>query len=463
MKRFFVITAMLSLLSVGAFAQDVASQNVMPSYKYRVYLTDKKDSKYSTRRPEEFLSPRAIERRKRQGIKITESDLPVNGTYLDRLRQQGVEVLHTSKWNNTALVQLKDTTVMQSVLALPCVKSVRKVATYSRPQQYGSRNQRLNREMPVSNPNVTHFGIGVEQIEQLNGDMLHFAGFKGQGMVIAIIDGGFNNADVIPAFTKTKILGEKDFAAKNSNVYEEGDHGMMVLACMGTNIPGWMVGTAPEASYWLLRSEDSFTEQLVEEDNWCAAIEFADSVGADVVNTSLGYSDFDNDEDDLTHEMLDGKHEMISLSASMVASKGMVLCGSAGNSGSGPWKKITAPADATDMLTVGAVNFDGTYTPFSSIGYTADGRVKPDVMALGNTCSLLNSAGNLSLASGTSFASPIMCGMVTCLWQALPHLNAYQIMELVRQSGDRYENPDDHFGYGIPNFFRAYKEGLLVE
>ena len=218
-----------------------------------------------------------------------------------------------------------------------------------------------------------------------------------------------------------------------------------------------MIGTAPEASFWLLRSEDEYSEHLVEQDYWAAAIEFADSVGVDVVNTSLGYYAFDDKSKDYRYRDLDGHFALMSRQAAKAADKGMIVVCSAGNAGSGPWKKTTPPGDADNVLTVGAISKKGELAPFSSIGNTADGRVKPDVMAVGLGSDVMGTDGVLRRANGTSFSSPIMCGMVTCLWQALPNLTAKEIIELVRRSGDRAKYPDNIYGYGIPDMWKAYQ------
>ena len=227
------------------------------------------------------------------------------------------------------------------------------------------------------------------------------------------------------------------------------------------NQPEIMTGTAPEASFWLLRSEDEYSEHLVEQDYWSAAVEFADSVGVDVINTSLGYYTFDDKSKNYKYRDLDGRHALMSRQASRIADKGMVLVCSAGNSGMGSWKKITPPGDAENVLTVGAVDKKGILAPFSSIGNTADHRVKPDVVAVGSGSDVIRPDGNQGRANGTSFSSPIMCGMVTCLWQACPKLTAKEVIELVRRSGDRADFPDNIYGYGVPDMWKAYNEYKL--
>ena len=546
------------------FALSVSAQDYTPRYRYRVTLKDKKGTPFTTSRPEQFLSAKAIERRKKQKLKIDKTDLPVSPVYLTAIRQDGVKVIICSKWNNTVLVETTDTTLMDKVRQEPFVTAVRKVAVYTKddtpdhnarfayiktdeakamveaekeaqdepvveeapassleeqasamldtelgailgriypdlenltPQQQDSvkvfkalmlklalselSNSRNNddeddevdeeeyarlealmdsdsgesEQKPVEKP-YNYYGKGWGQLHMMNVDALHEKGFKGKGMTIAVIDGGFYNADIIPMLKNVTVLGYRDFVNPGiDNVFEQELHGTMVLSCIGTNQPGTFVGTAPEASFWLLRSEDGHSEQLVEEDTWCAAIEFADSVGVDVVNTSLGYTEFDNKADNVRYYELDGKTHLISRSASMAANKGMVCCQSAGNSAFyDAWKLIGAPADADNILTVGAVNSKRVNTLFSSIGNSYDGRIKPDVCAQGEDCTVIDRDGTLTTADGTSFSSPIMCGSVACFWQANPKLTAKQVISAVRALGDNAEHPDNVFGWGIPDY-----------
>ena len=309
----------------------------------------------------------------------------------------------------------------------------------------------------------TLYGRADAQIRTLNGHRLHDIGCRGEGMMIAVLDGGFRNIDNIPAFGSTDIKGIRDFVYPASpSVYYEIDHGTKVLSTMAVNKPHYFVGTAPKATYWLLRCEDSQSEQEVEEDYWVMAAEFADSAGCDIINSSLGYNTFDKGCQSHYLWQLDGHSTYISRSASLVAKKGMILVNSAGNSGMGTWKKITFPADAEDCLTVGAVTDMLTFAPFSSVGPTQDGRVKPDVVAIGSPATIITGRGAIAQDMGTSFATPVVCGLVACLWQALPHKTAKEIMELIRQTGNNHEHADNITGYGIPNFWRAYMIGKVI-
>lgn len=437
------------LLAVSASARQ-------DTLKYRIRLRDKAATVYSLEHPEQYLSAKAIERRQRQGLAIDSTDLPVCRRYVDEIRRLGAHIVVAGKWENFVTVSCNDSTLIDRIAALPFVRGTEKV--WTAPDASGeiiaaSRDSVLNTPADYGD---SIYGPATEQIRLSNGDKLHDAGFKGQGMTIAVIDAGFHNLDRITAMDNLRILGMKDFVNPRADLFAESSHGLSVLSCIGMNRPGVMTGTAPEASFWLFRSEDEYSEHLVEQDYWAAAVEFADSVGVDVINTSLGYYAFDDASKNYAYRDLDGHHALMSRQASRVADKGMVLVCSAGNSGMGSWKKITPPGDAADVLTVGAVNKRAQLAPFSSIGNTADGRIKPDVVAVGEGADVIRTDGNQGKANGTSFSSPILCGMVACLWQACPRLTAKELMALVRASGDRADCPDNIYGYGVPDMWKAY-------
>jgi len=450
------------IIFLVAFAiQASAKQDTL---KYRISLTDKSETIYSLERPEEFLSEKAIARRKRQHLAIDSTDLPVCDTYVKAINKKGIKIVVKGKWDNFVTVSCNDSTKIDRIAELPFVKSVEKV--WTSPDGKGKKKKVLERDSIVTKPYRLEnpYGLAYTQLNMSNGDRLHEAGYRGEGITIAIMDAGFHNTDIITAFNDTRIVGTKDFVGDSPNIYAEGDHGMKVLSCMGTNWPHAMVGSAPDASYWLFRTEDEYSEHLVEQDYWAAAIEYADSIGVDVVNTSLGYSSFDDGSKDYRLRDLDGQYSLMSRQASRVADKGMVLLCSAGNAGQGSWKKITPPGDARNIITVGAITNSGKLAGFSSVGNTADGRVKPDVVAVGMFTQVIGTDGQPTTANGTSFATPVMCGMVACLWQARPELTAKQIITLVRQSGDRADYPDNIYGYGVPDLWKAYQtEGEIPE
>ena len=453
------IKTICMLLAMACCMQVQAKKVAFPGgkrYMYRVYLRDKAGCKYSLKHPEKFLSAKALARRARQHLTVDSTDLPLSARYVAALRKNGMQVVGGSRWNNTVLVASATTDVEVRLRALPFVTGVLKV--FASPDSINTVTPytMVKDTTPATPGNV--YGMAREQIDQLGGVPLHEAGFRGQGMTIAIIDGGYMNYDKIPALKNVRIVGERDFVYPyRDRMSQLLSHGTMVLSCMAAVDSFRYVGTAPEAQYLLLRSEYGPTESLMEEDTWAQAAEYADSVGADVINSSLGYAQFDDATTSHRYVDLDGERTLISHTASMLARKGIVLVCSAGNSGRDPWKKITPPGDARDVLTVGAVDAKGLNTAFSSIGPSQDGRVKPDIMARGGQARIFNAAGANGTANGTSFASPIACGMVACLWQALPDKTAKEIISIVQQSADRYQTPDNIFGYGIPNFWKAYQ------
>ena len=448
----------LKLWSLGCLlALSVGQVSAEKNYKYRVSLKDKVGTAYSVDKPQEFLSERALERRNRQQLPVDETDLPVSQVYVDELKGLGAKLITSSRWNNTVVLEVSDTLLMDEVAKKSFVKGVKRVRT--QPDSIPPRNKKRGKEVTNDVKESGHYyGKAFRQINIHGGDSLHAVGFTGKGMHVAVIDAGFYNADKIKFFKKMDLLGTRDFVNPNSDIYAENSHGMKVLSCMAANIKDAFVGTAPEASYWLLRSEDQDTEQPIEEDYWAAAIEFADSVGVDVVNTSLGYYEFDEGYGGYRYRDLDGHYSLMSHSASVAADKGIVVVCSAGNSGRSAWKKVTPPGDSENVITVGALTKELKNAEFSSIGDTSDGRVKPDVMAIGVNSVVSGNDGTVSKANGTSFASPTMCGVVTCFWQACPWLTAKEVIKAVQQAGDRVDYPDNIYGYGVPNLWKAYQK-----
>lgn len=457
-------TLALALCSLCASAQGVYHRVTFPGGKYQIYrvaLQDKRGTDYSLKHPERFLSERALARRSKQHLAVDSTDLPLSRKYLKKLAAKGFAVIGGSKWNNTVLVKDTSTTASQRLGALPFVTKVERVFAGADSVLVGDPFQLRADTAQAHYKAQTAYGHGGSQIRFFNGQKLHEAGFRGEGKLIAVVDGGFMNADKISYLKHVNILGTRNCVYPyTSNIYDELDHGTMVLSTMAANSDSLFVGTAPGASYLLVRSEYGPLENLVEEDYWAQAVEYADSMGADIINSSLSYTQFDDKAASHKYREQDGLTALVSHTASMMAGKGMILVNSAGNEGRGSWKRIGFPSDARDILTVGAASRDSLNTAFSSIGPSYDGRVKPDVMAVGARSTVISGEGILTAANGTSFSSPITCGMVACLWQALPDKTASEIMNLVRRSADRASYPDNIFGYGIPDFWKAYQMGL---
>lgn len=414
---------------------------------------DKEGTHFTITKPEEILSPRSIERRARQNIPIDDSDLPVSRFYIDSVLRTGASLVHTSKWLNGITVKAENDSIAGIWNQFDFVTEVQltkpfKPATKKAINKFGEPDYEISIDTSL-------YGSSVHQVSMLKGHYFHQKGIKGKGMVIAVLDAGFYDADKLPSlshlYANGRILGTRDFVNPASDIYQEHPHGMMVLSAMGGYLPGELIGTAPEASYWLLRTEDAPTEYLIEEDNWVAGAEFADSVGADIINSSLGYFEFDDSTMNHTYADMDGKTTRVTRAANMAAQKGMLVFSSAGNEARNKWRYIIAPADGDRVIAVGAVDRYRNYAPFSSVGPSADGDVKPNLAAMGSGTAVQSTQGPIVARNGTSFSSPVLAGMAACLWQANPTTPAKEIARVMMMAGHQANNPDTLLGYGIPD------------
>lgn len=450
-----ICTSVFVLLSLLLQGSVVKAQDF-----YWVAFTDKNNTAFSLSNPSEYLSERAIQRRVKQNIPIDSLDLPVNPEYISQITGPGVSLVHSSKWLNGITVKVETGDFEQTVSALPFVAGIHRtkpgIETKSAFRKFDEPDAWRD-NLPID---TSWYGASVYQTGLLNGQYLHQLGYFGKEIQIAVLDAGFFNADIYPAFDSlwlnNRILGTRDFVKDTFSFFETNYHGMSVLSCMGGFVPGEMIGTAPEASYWLLRSEDAKSEYIIEEDNWVAAAEFADSVGADIINSSLGYCLFNDSLTNHTYADMDGKTTRITRAANIAASRGMLVVNSAGNEGDNSWKYIVAPSDGDQVIGVGATNKFGFAASFSSFGPASDGDVKPNLSAMGWNNYLVRSNGTLGYNSGTSFAAPVLAGMAACLWQASPNATAAQIKEALELSAHLYETPDSLLGYGIPDMKTAY-------
>ena len=407
----------------------------------------------------EFLSQLSSDRRTKQNIALDSLDLPVSQQYVAEIGSTGVQVLCTSKWLNTVTIRTDSAALVEQVKALSFVDSVN--LTWVEPELKGAKIK-LETLEPVMN---FDYGVSLSQVAVHNGQWLHKSGHIGEGKLIAVLDAGFLKVNELKAFDslwhKGQILGTRDFVAPGGDVFAEHSHGMAVLSVMGGQIPGALIGTAPGADYFLIRTEDNASEYPVEMDYWIAGAELADSLGADLINSSLGYSVFDNDSMNYTIDDLDGNTIRVTIGADIAASRGILVVTSAVNEGNKSWQKITVPADGNEVLAVGSVHADSTYSSFSSRGPSADGRVKPDVMGVGSSTVIQYSSNTIGTSNGTSFSGPLVTGMAASLWSALPELSAAELRDLIKRHGDRYTEPSDTFGYGIPDFYQAWLSQIV--
>lgn len=452
MKIRLALIVLLSFCKLVSFGQTIAKSS------YWIQFTDKKGTPYQISQPEKFLSQRSIDRRTRQHIPIDETDLPVSPDYLDSLRNRGFEIVETSKWLNGVTVRTADSASILKIEALPFVVSVQ----FTRPaNMLKSGLNKFSEEESNTTYDPSNYGNALSQLTQLNGQYLHSLGFRGKGIEIAVLDAGFWHVNQIAAFDSLRnsgrILGIRDFVNPADDIYEQHTHGMSVLSCMAGNVPGFLIGTAPDASFYLFRSEDAATEYLIEEDNWVAAAELADSLGVDLITSSLGYCTFDDSAMSHTYADMNGKTTRVTRAANMAFQKGILVFTSAGNEAENSWKRIIAPSDGVGVLGVAAVDINGIRALFSSVGPAYGGAIKPNVAARGSSTCLITSSGILGYSSGTSFSAPVLAGMGACLIQSNPYANVQQLKMAIEQSASQYSRPDSLLGYGIPDFGLADK------
>ncbi len=436
------------LLISGFVLNGMGQEN---SYKFWIQLKDKEGSPYSLDNPAEFLSQRAIDRRIRYQIPIEENDLPVNQAYLDNLSQHDINILYSTKWMNAVVIETADSNMADVLSTYPFVSGIELL--YWTPQLKSGSDKFMETFSEEALPSD-------HQVEMLNGHKLHEQGFQGEDMIIAVIDGGFNNADSLAGFYSLwengHVLGIRNFVDPSANFFWSinGSHGTNVLSIMAGYLPGEFGGAAMQAGFWLIQTEDIQTEFRIEEANWLAGAELADSAGADVINSSLGYSDrFTVSSQDYSYSDMDGKTTLVTRAATLAASKGLLVVSSAGNAGNpgDPWQYIIAPSDGDSILGVAAVNAAEERASFSSRGPSSDGRVKPDVAAQGQATVLIRSNGLVGAGNGTSFSSPVMAGLATCLWQKHRDVSNYEIIKAIRRTASQYHSPDSLLGYGIPD------------
>lgn len=432
------------------------------SYKYWVQFSDKNDTSFQLNKPEKYLSTKSLNRRYKQDIAIDSTDLPIKQQYIDSILAKGVSLHSKSKWFNGITISVSDTLIINQIKTLPFVKKTEKTFVPNL-----MRSAKLDtQKFKFKSVNITNDGYGnaFEQINIHNGIWLHQAGFKGEGIEIAVLDAGFLSVNTNPVFAvlrnNNQILGTHDFVNPQADFYATNYHGEQVLSIMAAYDYDKYIGTAPDASYWLLRTEDADSEFPVEMDNMISAMEFADSVGVDIITASLGYYNFDDSTMNLRYNKLNGKTYRASIAMTLCARKGILPICSAGNQGNLSWHYINVPGDADSILTVGAVTSSLTHSNFSSYGPTVDGRIKPTVCALGSNTAIINEQGKTSTNNGTSLSTPIIAGLTACLWQAMPSLTNMELMELIKKHSSKNENPDNEIGYGIPDFYAAYTDAV---
>lgn len=419
--------------------------------RYAIFLADKSESVFNVDNPSAFLSSRSIERRAKQGILITEEDFPVNSNYLLEISNQGAHILHSSRWLNAIIVEVENSE-LGAILALPFVTGSEYLAPLA--STAGGRVRRTKGKKDSSLSVVNQV-----QTNMLGLDDMHKDNFRGEGVLIAVFDSGFTGVDIgapfQPLLNEGRITLMEDIVAKSGNVFQYDDHGTEVLSIMAANQPGLYIGGAPAATYQLFITEDVGSEYRIEEYNWLVAAEKADSAGVDIINSSLGYNLFDDAAMDYTIDQLDGETAVVSKAAALATKKGILVVSSAGNDGNAAWKFINPPSDVNGVIAVGAVTSTGNLSNFSSVGPTADGRIKPDVVALGSSVSVIKANGTTGFTSGTSASTPLITSLAAGFRQAFPELTVAELYDLIISSGSLHQSPNNQLGYGIPNYLVA--------
>src|SRR5258705_10155935 len=440
--------------------------------RYVVKLRNKGNNPFSLSTPTAYLSQRAISRRTRYGIAIDSTDLPVTPSYITQIRNvTNVTVLNISKWHNSVAIQTSDPNAITTINGLSFVQSVAPIAA----RVQNSNRKLITADQPyvpsqrVTDITADFFNYGSGSFTEINlhkGQFLHNIGLRGQGMVIALLDGGFSNYNTLDAMDSiiinNQVLDTWDFYSNNTTVSDDHPHGMQCLSTIAANIPGQFIGKAPKANFMLYRTEDVNSEYPIEEFNMVCGMERADSAGADVISASLGYSDFDDASFNHTYSQLNGNTTIAAIGADLAAKKGILFVNAAGNEGSLPWHYITTPADGDSVLAVGAVSTSGAVGSFSSYGPSSDGQVKPDVASIGVGAIVQSTSNTVVTGSGTSFACPNMAGLSAILWQGFPEYNNMRIARALREAGNIVNTPNDRIGYGIPDLKSAFGT-LLTE
>lgn len=464
MQKAITFFGILFLLAVNAEAQ---------LNRYIVRFTDKAHNTFSINQPWHYLSARSLQRRERYNIAVDSTDLPITQRYIDSIMAAGsVTFLNASKWLNQIAIFTTDAAAIAKINSFPFVKQNTAVAPrYTDIQAAIEKFETAETPIPTNFAAPTtgtesltaafNYGWSNGQVKIHKGDFLHNLGFQGQGMQMAILDGGFTNYLTLPTFdsvrTNHQILGTWDFVLNASNVNGFNSHGTHCFSTIGAHMPGTFVGTAPKTSFYLFRTEDVPTEYPIEEQNLAAALERADSAGVDMASMSVGYSVFQEPSFNYTYADMDGNTTISARASDYAAAKGMLIVAANGNEGNNSWKYLISPADADSVLAVGAVDTLGNVATFSSYGPSYDGQIKPGVAGVGLNAVIANaSTGQPAYNSGTSFACPNIAGLSACLWQAFPESNNMGIISALQESGTRASNPNDRIGYGIPDMKKAF-------
>lgn len=460
-RHYGTFTVLLWLVACCSWSTSCAQANNPTRYSLHcIYLKDKACQEHSVFRPQEFLSARALDRRQQQGILINQQDLPVCELYCQQLLQLGAVLTARSKWLNAVTVYTQDAQLLEKLAALPFVRLVKPMGFYRKKGR--SKYYKIRPPIDSSQHQENSYGLAETQLRVHKGHFLHQLGYRGAGVQIAVIDAGFSSAYRMAVFDSVyqqgRFLGQYDFVEQDDFVYENSTHGNSVWSVMAANKPRLMIGTAPDASYYLFKAEDVRGEYPAEEFYWLLAAEYADSVGVDIINSSMGYHAFRNPAFSYQKKDLDGQTALISRAAQWASDKGLLVVNAAGNEGHKDWGTLAVPADVAAVLTVAASDLQYQRANFSAVGPTADQQLKPDVAAIGTQTAYASLVRyEVKYGEGTSYACPVIAGLTAALKQAYPTIQNTQLHQAIRESGHQAQQPDTLLGYGLPDYWEAYK------
>jgi hypothetical protein len=463
MRRIRFLICFLTLACTAAEAQ---------YSRYVIRLNNKKATTFTLGNPSAYLSPKSIARRARQNIAIDSTDLPIPQVYIDSILSVGnVRILNKSNWLNQVCISTTDARALAAIGSFSFVTSASPLGLRRLPFREAGFEEEYdihplgqharNKAIAVA-ANAINYGNTLPQVHLHNGEYLHNQGYTGEGITIAILDAGFFGYKTNPAFDsvrlQNRVLGEWDFVAGEQSVNEDNTHGMYCFSILAANRPGALVGSSPKAKFYLFRTEDVNSEYPVEEQNWAAAVELADSLGVDMISSSLAYADFDDPSLNHTYAQRDGNTSIITRCADLAAKKGIIVMNSAGNNGANTddFKFVDCPADGDSVVAVGAVDAKGVIAAFSSWGPNGAGKRKPNIVSLGQGTIIADITGNAASGNGTSYANPNIAGLMACLWQAFPEFNNMSIIDAMERSANKYNSPDNRYGYGLPDVKKAF-------
>ncbi len=451
-----MVSKHLLVLIIFLFSLSLKSQDSL-SY-YFIYFKDKQNNPFSFQKPEQYLSNKALNKRKLKNIELDSLDLPVTPYYIEQLAQfKELNVLQASKWLNGVKVFFNTNTFdPNKVLSLPFVKKIQflaQIKSYKALKPHTIENEYIEKfqyKLPLDSLKLNQWGKAKIQNEMIG---TNWENNTLSTPTIAVFDAGFYMAYKTPGLIQllSPDVVIKDFVDNDNSVWEDDKHGANCVGFINTFDPNNYIGTAPNALVYLMRTEDAKNENLTEEINWILAAEYSEKLGVDLISSSLGYNQFDHPETSHRYQDLDGKTTLIAQAAEIAFRKGIIIVNSAGNEGQSQWKKIGTPADAANVITIGAVNDQGFYSSFSSQGPSYDGRIKPDFVAMGQQAFVASPQGYY-LGNGTSYSTPIFAGAMANLYIQFPHIPYSTLLTALKKSASHYQIPDDKYGYGIPDF-----------